>query len=213
MNEQNNPAPAVRKSGRPKGSKDKVPRKKRTDSAPPVETRELVDPATGTIVQYSGVQANIIRRMGDERVTAFVQYHIDMMKMREGCNKKDVPELYRRFLVYLEYCAEHGIVPNNMNAYYAIGITYADVSKWKYGKGGTPEHTKFAQDLLQFFASVHEQGVIDGMINPISGIFWQKAHDGMIEASKLEVVNTDPLGDKPSAEDILRKYEGVDLPE
>jgi hypothetical protein len=34
----------------------------------------------------------------------------------------------------------------------------------------------------------------------------------MVEASKLEVVNTDPLGDKQSAEEIAKKYSGI-LPE
>ena len=99
-----------------------------------------------------------------------------------------------------------------MNAYFAIGLNRADISSWKHG-GGTPEQQKFAEDLLQFFASVHEQAPTDGLMNPISAMFWQKAHDGMIEASKLEVTHTDPLGEKASAEDIAKRYEGVDLPE
>lgn len=199
--------------GRPKGAKDKKPRKpKMTGVAFPSEHRQLVDPATGAIVTNTGLTSKIIARMGDERVTAFVQYHIDMLKMREGCDKKNVPDLYNRFYTYLTYCSAHGIVPNNMNAYFAIGLTSSDISFWRSGKSSTPEQQKFAQDITQFFASIHEQGVIDGMFNPISGIFWQKAHDGMIEAQKLEVVNSDPLGEKKSAEDIVKKYEEVDLP-
>lgn len=200
--------------GRPKGSKDKKPRKARMTSVTfPDSDRKLLDPVTGAVVVNTGKTANIIARMGDERVTAFVQYHIDMLKMREGCDTKDVPGLYQRFYTYLAYCAKHGIVPNNMNAYFAIGVDKGQIGTWRAGKYGTPEQQKFAQDITQFFASVHEQGVIDGMFNPISGIFWQKAHDGMIEASKVEVVSNDPLGEKKSAEDIMKKYEGVDLPE
>lgn len=210
MDEQDKP-----KRGRPKGAKDKKPRKKREFTEPiefPMERKQLVDPKTGTVVQNSGRNAVIIQRMGDERVTAFVQYHMDMLIMREGCNKKDVPDLYQRFYRYLQYCAEHGVIPNNMNAYFAIGITRSDISNWKRG-GGNSEQQKFAEDLLQFFASVHEQAPTDGLMNPISAMFWQKAHDGMIEASKLEVTHTDPLGEKASAEDIAKRYEGVDLPE
>ena len=188
--------------GRPKGSKNKNPR----------PHPAVIDPATGVSVRSPQEKA-IINRIGDERVTAFVQYHIDMLQMRQGVNKKDVNELYQRFYAYLAYCAEHTIVPNNMNAYFAIGITRDDIYQWKHGNYGTPEHKRFAEDVSQFFASIHEQGPTEGLLNPISAMFWQKAHDGMIEASKVEVVNSDPLGDRTSSEDIVKKYSDVHLPD
>ena len=196
--------------GRPKGSKDKTPRKTRSDTF--AERGLLVDPETGIVVQNKGTSAMIMGKMGDERVTKFVLYHMDMMKMRQGCDFKNVPDLYQRFYNYLAYCAEHCIVPNNMNAYYAIGIDRFTIANWNRGQGN-PEQQKFAREITGFFASVHEQGAIDGLLNPISAMFWQKAHDGMIEASKLEVVNQDPLGDKKSAEDIAKAYSEVELPD
>lgn len=197
---------APKKRGRPKGSKDSYKRSI-SHPAPP-----LIDPATGIAVQSVGRNALPMQRMGDERVTAFVQYHVDMLKMRQGVDKRNVPDLYARFINYLEYCAEHGILPNNMNAYFAIGIVKQDISMWKNGQSGTPEHRKFAEDVSQFFASIHEQAGGEALVNPILSIYWSKAHDGMVEASKLEVVNTDPLGDKQSAEEIAKKYSGI-LPE
>ena len=197
--------PVKRGRGRPKGSKNK----------PGVTKAALtrIDPKTGTAVSATYPNSAIMARMGDEKVSMFVQYHIDMLAMRQGVNKKDVNDLYRRFYTYLQYCVEHGIIPNNMNAYFAIGVSKQDISGWKLGQSGTPEHKQFAEDITQFFASVHEQGVIDGMFNPISGIFWQKAHDGMIEAQKLEVVQRDPLGERQSAEQIAQKYSDVELPD
>ena len=199
-----------RPRGRPKGSKNKPGSKKHEF---PSENRELVDPATGMVVSNNSRQAITIQRMGDERVTAFVQYHIDMMKMRQGCDKKNVADLYNRFYRYLAYCAEHGVIPNNMNAYYAIGVDRHDISAWKNGQNGTPEQKSFAQDITQFFASIHEQAGGEGIVNPILSIYWSKAHDGMIEASKVEVTNTDALGEKRSAEDIAKQYADVDLPD
>ena len=146
--------------------------------------------------------------MGDERVTAFVQYHMDMLKMRQGVDKKNVPDLYNRFYLYLSYCAEHGIIPNNMNAYFAMGINKEDIGAWYAGRR-TPEHKQFAEDIKQFFASIHEQAGGEAIVNPILSIYWSKAHDGMVEASKLEVVNTDPLGEKQSSEQIEQKYAGI----
>lgn len=199
-----------RRVGRPKGAKDKKPRKERVVDK---TAHMLVDPKTGIVVRNEGQSAAIIGRIGDERVSQFVLYHMEMMKMREGCNTKDVPDLYQRFYRYLAYCAEHAIVPNNMNAYYAIGVDIGTISSWKSGAYGTPEQQKFAKDITGFFASVHEQAPTEGLMNPISAMFWQKAHDGMIEASKLEVVNQDPLGDRKSAEDIAKAYSEVELPD
>jgi hypothetical protein len=200
--------PPKRKPGRPKGSKNK-PGSKRHEF--PNESKQLVDPKTGIVVNNNAAQSQIIARMGDERVTAFVQYHMDMMKMRQGVDKKNVPDLYNRFYIYLTYCAEHGVLPNNMNAYYAIGITKSDIAAWNSGRG-TPEQRQFAEDIKQFFASIHEQAGGEAIVNPILSIYWSKAHDGMVEASKLEVVNADPLGEKQSAEQIAEKYAGI-LPE
>lgn len=199
--------PKKRKPGRPKGSKDKVPRKTTAGG-----DHVAYDPVTGIMVHQSK-ELKRVEHQGDERVTRFVQYHIDMMKMRQGANKKDVADLYQRFYTYLAYCAEHYIIPNNMNCYFAIGITREDIVFWSSGAAGTPEHKKFAWDVKQFFASIHEQGPTEGLLNPISAMFWQKAHDGMIEAQKLEVTNSDPLGEKASAEDIAKKYADVQLPD
>lgn len=202
-------APVKRKPGRPKGSKNKPGSKKHEF---PNESRQLVDPKTGIVVSNNAAQSQVIARMGDERVTAFVQYHMDMMRMRQGVDKKNVPDLYNRFFAYLGYCAEHGVIPNNMNAYFAIGVSKQDISGWKNGTFGTQEQRRFAEDISQFFASIHEQAGGEGIVNPILSIYWSKAHDGMIEASKVEVVNTDPLGEKQSSSEIAQKYADI-LPE
>ena len=195
--------PPKRKRGRPKGSRNKPGVDKAAHS--------LIDPKTGIVVNNNAAQSQIIARMGDERVSMFVQYHMDMLQMRQGVDKKNVPDLYQRFYRYLAYCAEKGIIPNNMNAYFAIGITKQEISLWNAGQR-SPEHKQFAEDIKQFFASIHEQAGGEGIVNPILSIYWSKAHDGMVEAQKLEVVNTDPLGEKQSSEQIAQKYAGI-LPE
>ena len=197
--------PPKRGRGRPKGSKNKPGSKRHVF---PNESKQLVDPKTGIVVDNNGQQSLVIARMGDERVTAFVQYHMDMLKMRQGVDKKNVPDLYNRFYIYLAYCAEHGIIPNNMNAYFAIGIVKQDIAAWKAGNR-SQEHRQFAEDIAQFFASIHEQAGGEAIVNPILSIYWSKAHDGMIEASKVEVVNTDPLGERRSAEEIAKRYAEV----
>lgn len=200
--------PPKRKPGRPKGSKNKPGSKKHEF---PNESRQLVDPKTGIVVSNNAAQSQIIARMGDERVTAFVQYHMDMLKMRQGVDRKNVPDLYNRFFNYLGYCAEHGIIPNNMNAYFAIGISKDNISAWYAGRG-TPEQRQFADDIKQFFASIHEQAGGENIINPILSIYWSKAHDGLSDQPKIEVSIEDPLGQRASSEEIAARYSSL-LPE
>ena len=192
--------PPKRKRGRPKGSRNKPGVDKAAHS--------LIDPKTGIVVNNNAAQSQIIARMGDERVTAFVQYHMDMLQMRQGVDRKNVPDLYQRFYRYLAYCAEKGIIPNNMNAYFAIGITKQDVSLWNAGQR-SPEHKQFAEDIKQFFASIHEQAGGEGIVNPILSIYWSKSHDGMSDNPRVEVTVTDPLGDRASSAEIAKKYEGI----
>lgn len=194
--------PPKRRPGRPKGSKNKPGSKKHEF---PNESRQLVDPKTGIVVSNNAAQSQIIARMGDERVTAFVQYHIDMMKMRQGVDKKNVPDLYNRFFAYLGYCAENGIIPNNMNAYFAIGITRQDITAW-YAGNRSPEHKQFADDIKQFFASIHEQAGGENIVNPILSIYWSKSHDGMSDNPRIEVTVNDPLGEKASSAEIADRY-------
>ena len=155
----------------------------------------------------------ILAHIGDEKASEFVKYHIELFKMGQGCDVKDVPGLYERFFKYLAYCADHGIVPNNMSAYLAIGVSQQKMWNWKAGNLGTPDHKKFAEDVSAFFASIHEQGGTDGLMNPIQTIFWQKAYDGLSDQPKIEVQVTDPLGEKRTAEDIANKYGEVELPD
>ena len=200
--------PPKRGPGRPKGSKNKPGSKKHEF---PNESRQLVDPKTGIVVSNNAAQSQIIAKMGDERVTAFVQYHMDMMKMRQGVDKKNVPDLYNRFFNYLAYCAEHGVIPNNMNAYFAIGITRQDITAW-YAGNRSPEHKQFADDIKQFFASIHEQAGGENIVNPILSIYWSKAHDAMSDNPRIEVTVNDPLGERASSEEIAARYSEI-LPE
>ena len=172
-----------------------------------------IDQKTGLAVTMDSYTTQIVGKIGDKKITEFVKYHMEMMQMRQGCDLSNVPDLYARFYRYLQYCAEHCIVPNNMNAYYAIGIAKSVIYSWSSGKTGSPEQRKFAEDIRAFFASVHEQGATDGVINPISSMWFQKSHDGMVEASKLEQVEADPLGDRRSASEIAKAYEDVELPD
>lgn len=172
----------------------------------------LVDPETGLVVDGHGKNAQVIGRMGDEKVTAFVEYHMECLAMRQGVDKHNVQDLYARFIRYLEYCRDHGVIPGAANAQLAIGISRQDISAWSRGVSGTPEQQQFANDFKALMASVNEQAAADGILNPVLSIFWSKAYYGLTDQPKVEVQITDPLGEKRSAEEISKRYADI-LPE
>lgn len=154
---------------------------------------------------------DILEHIGDEKASEFVQYHIELFKMGQGVDTSNVDDLYNRFYRYLEYCVQHGIVPNNMSAYLAIGINRQMIHNWSSGAYGNERQKKFAEDVQAFFASIHEQGGTDGLMNPIQTIFWQKAYDNLSDQPKDIAITVNPLGEKRSAEDIAKTY--GDLPD
>ena len=166
----------------------------------------LVDPETGLVVEGRGKNAQVIGRMGDEKVTAFVAYQMDCLAMRQGVDKHDVNDLYARLIRYLEYCRDHGVIPGRANAELAVGIARQDISAWSRGVSGTPEHQMFANDFKQLFQSINEQAAADGILNPVLSIFWSKCYGGLSDQPKVEIEITDPLGQKRSAEDIAKHY-------
>ena len=172
----------------------------------------ITDPKTGLSVAGTGKNGAVIKKMGDERVSAFVDYHMACLAMRQGVDKQNVQDLYARFIRYLEYCRDHNVIPGAANAELAIGISRQDVSAWANGSRGTPEHKAFAEDFRAVMASVNEQAAADGILNPVLSIFWSKAYYGLSDQPKVEVEVVNPLGDKRNAEDIARKYADV-LPE
>jgi hypothetical protein len=188
--------------------------KKKRDKPFNQKATGIVIPDTKYVISKNEtVIENLVGRMGDDKVNTFINYHLDLLRMRQSCgDKQNVQELYNRFVAYLQYCAERNIMPNNMSAYFAVGLTKADVSNWKNGKSGTPAHKQFADDITMFFASIHEQGGVEGMINPILTIWFQKAYDAMRESDGKELAgDTSPLGERQSAESIAAKWESADV--
>lgn len=173
----------------------------------------IVDPETGLVVDAHGSTAKVIGLIGDERVSAFVTYHMEALAMRQGADKHDPGDLYNRFIRYLSYCQEHGILPVAAYARLAVGITSRDINDWESGRRGTPEHQKFASDFKAVMESMNEQAAAEGILNPVLSIFWSKAYYGLSDQPKVEVQITDPLGEKRSAEDIAKAYTEVELPD
>ena len=119
----------------------------------------------------------------------------------------DVKEMERRFIRYLEICAERDIKVGNQAAYFAIGIDKNIVSDWiRQDPNLRNDRTVFVKKVQKICAMYREGLMQDGKVNPVTGIFWQKNYDGLKDQQETIITPNNPLGDSTDAETLRRRY-------
>lgn len=178
--------------GRPKGSKDKKPRKKRTDDHRPWENSPV----------YQGQMQEIPEEYNTKRI----KFMMEIMPT-EPLDYTDVAEMERRFAHYLQKCAEYGMKIGNQAAYMAIGITKDHVYDWVNRSNLNKSRSDFVKKVQRFCATYREGLMEDGKINVVAGLFWQKNYDGLRDQQEVVLTpNTSPLGEQADAEALKQKY-------
>lgn len=125
----------------------------------------------------------------------------------EPLDPSDVPEMRRRFKHYLEQCQIFDMKIGNMNAYVAIGITRQMAFNWANNiRAYNPERAAFIQQVQDMCGGYREAMMQDGKINPVTGIFWQKNHDGLKDQQEVVTVQKSALGELPDMEKLQQKY-------
>ena len=124
----------------------------------------------------------------------------------EPLDYDDIDEMQRRFVRYLQLCAEWDIKVGNQGAYLAIGINKDIAWDWEHKLKGNPARTGFVKKVREICAYYREGLMQDGKINPVTGIFWQKNYDGFKDQQEVVVTPNNPLGEIGDTEKIKQKY-------
>jgi len=163
--------------GRPKGSRDKEPRSKRG---------LLTDVAPGDIA----------------RIT---KHNMELLKLPE-INRDNIEEVEERIYLYFEKCIENDVKPGVAGLCLALGITRQAWSMWGAGERRNPEYQELVRKTRLVMESIMEQYMLQGKINPVTGIFLLKNNFGYKDQSE-HIITPGELGDRPlSTEAIKRKY-------
>ena len=124
-------------------------------------------------------------------------------------DKTDVNALERRLSDYLIFCEHNDMKVGNMMCYLALGITREDARDWLAGTRGTPEHMIFIKKVKAICGATRELLMQDWKLNPVTGIFWQKNHDGFKDIQDVVLTPNNPLGEGASESqlaDLGKKY-------
>lgn len=127
----------------------------------------------------------------------------------------DPKQVEARIQEYFDICVERDMKPSVTGMALALGISRMTLWEWRAGRKHKSKEIidtiKRAHAVLNFMM---EDWMLNGKINPVSGIFLSKNNFGYSDKSELEITPKQPLGDTKTREEIERKYlESVDDPE
>lgn len=184
--------PVKRGRGRPPGSKNK-----RT-----MAERMVANYPNSPLMRNALSEANV------GRASAAVGHVMQCMQYGAKVNIESIDSLYKGLEQYIQFCYENDFPPTVATCCLALGIEYRTLNEWRKGnrRGSDPEYKKFAESVKYVIHAGIEACMVTGLINPVTGIWWEKSYFNMIEAQKVEVVQEEPLGERRSAGEIISKY-------
>lgn len=163
--------------GRPKGAKDTTPRKPRCD-------REL-----------------IVNPGDNSKLTL---QNLNFMTLPE-IDRGDRKQVEDRIMYYFQTCIEQDIKPGMAGLCLALGISRKTWCLW--GQGRSRDYADLVEKSRLLMESIMEQYMLNGKINPVTGIFLLKNNFGYSDQSEIVVTpNNNPLGNQPDPETLKQKY-------
>lgn len=143
--------------------------------------------------------------------TAITMHLKEIMELNQSVDRTDPADLMRHFEAYLNLCVKNDQRPGNLQAYMAMGISKQAANDWKLGRkrSSDPRFMELINIVDMVCGSYRENLAASGEIPPAIAIFWAKNYDGMCDTPAVAVSDTDPLGERKSADDIAAEYADI----
>ena len=119
----------------------------------------------------------------------------------------DIEQVKERCNWYFQHCIDNDVRPTVVGLSNALGITRQTFHQWCVGNDREKTHTAYIRRVRNIMEEMMECYMLNGHINPVSGIFLMKNNFGYTDKSEIVLTpNTDKLGEQISAEELQRKY-------
>ncbi len=117
-------------------------------------------------------------------------------------------QVQERIIWYFNHCADNDMKPTVTGMANALGISRFTLRDWSngYRRGKTDNRTEIIQKAYGVLNELWEDYMLNGKINPVSGIFIGKNHFNYADKSEVVLTPKNPLGDMENPEDIRQKY-------
>lgn len=118
----------------------------------------------------------------------------------------DSKQVEDRIVWYFNKCEEDDMKPTVSGMAFALGVDRKTVYDWSRGNVRGVTHSPIVKRAMDVLASMWEDYMQNGKINPVSGIFLGKNHFGYTDKQEIVVEPKNPLGEAESPEELKRKY-------
>ena len=168
---------------RTKGSKDKTPRKKRTDNA--------------------GIESYMKLEPGD--MGKFVGNALELYNLPK-INTADPIQVENRINEYFMICAKNDIKPSVVGLSLAIGVDRRTLWTWSQGSTREGTHMDLIKKAYQLLNLLEEDYMRNGKTNPVSAIFLLKNHFGYKDQQDVVIEPKNGEDDNINPDELKQKY-------
>ena len=118
----------------------------------------------------------------------------------------DAKQVEERLAWYFNHCAEDDMKPTVNGMCNSLGISRDTLNQWKNGDCRAASHTDMVKKAYKILEEMWENYMMNGKINPVSGIFLGKNMFGYQDKQDIVVTPNNPLGDPADPSTIAQKY-------
>lgn len=126
-------------------------------------------------------------------------------------NLDDDDAVAERIQWFFKHCIEDDMKPTVMGLANALGVSRKTLYDWSKGRrrGEKSERADLIKRAYDLLAELWEDYMLNGKVNPVSGIFLGKNHFGYTDKQEVTLTPGKPLGEDVTPEQLEEKYADV----
>lgn len=169
---------------------------------------ESIEPKTNKEVPLTKNQDRVVKRFDGSGIKNKITELMFLCYQLPKVNTQSVESLDKRAQWYFQKCLEFKLKPNLSGLCNALRIDKTTFYKWmdNTNRKNDPQLQEWVRDIRALLEGVHESNMLEGQINPITGIFIAKNHYGYKDQVENIVQVQNPLGEMKDAHEIGKKY-------
>ena len=157
-----------------------------------------------------GRDPNGLKNMEPGDNTRYLEHSFAVMRMPK-IDHKDPEQVQQRIYDYLALCSQNDMKPTVNGFCNAIGVTRQTIFNWKTGVHREGTHQAIILEAYGLLEELWEDYMLNGKINPVSGIFLAKNLFTGYSDKQEFVLTPNQMGEAISPEALAAKYD--ELPE
>lgn len=150
---------------------------------------------------------------GSEVVSAVVnQLAAELATLPQKTDLRNTAQIEKICISYVDACSKAGLIPSKIGLSRAMGVSRRTID---YFISKYPDHptAQLLEIVFDGFSDCLNTAALCGAVNNIYSIFLSKAIFHYKDTVTLEAIPADPLERRMTTEEIIKKYELVDLPD